>query len=107
MFVIIQQLFTDMKTCGLDVHKDMIFCAIYDGKDPEVKKYDTFPVQRDAQRQLHTRRSAGTAEGVHPRLPPLIFKKEMPYGQFIEVISCRLIGFAYYEARELVKEIKR
>ena len=42
MFVIIQQLFTDMKTCGLDVHKDMIFCAIYDGKDPEVKKYDTF-----------------------------------------------------------------
>ena len=31
-----------MKTCGLDVHKDMIFCAIYDGKDSEVKKYDTF-----------------------------------------------------------------
>ena len=22
-----------MKTCGLDVHKDTIFCAIYDGKD--------------------------------------------------------------------------
>ena len=31
-----------MKTCGLDVHKDMIFCAIYDGKESEVKKYDTF-----------------------------------------------------------------
>ena len=62
MFVIIQQLFTDMKTCGLDVHKDMIFCAIYDGKDPEVKKYDTFTPD------------------------------------FIEVISCRLICFAYHEA---------
>ena len=22
-----------MKTCGLDVHKDKIFCAIYNGKD--------------------------------------------------------------------------
>ena len=31
-----------MKTCGLDVHKDMIFCAIYDGKDAVVNKYDTF-----------------------------------------------------------------
>ena len=31
-----------MKTCGLDVHKDMVFCAIYDGKDSVVKKYDTF-----------------------------------------------------------------
>ena len=62
MFVIIQQLFTNMKICGLDVHKDMIFCAIYDRKDSEVKKYDTFTPD------------------------------------FIEVISCRLIGFAYHEA---------
>ena len=31
-----------MKTCGLDVHKDNIFCAIYDGKDySEVKEYET------------------------------------------------------------------
>jgi len=31
-----------MKTCGLDVHKDSIFCAVYDGKEySEVKEYDT------------------------------------------------------------------
>jgi transposase len=31
-----------MKTCGLDVHKDSIFCAIFNGKDySEVKEYDT------------------------------------------------------------------
>jgi len=31
-----------MKTCGLDVHKDSIFCAIYNGKSySEVKEYDT------------------------------------------------------------------
>jgi transposase len=31
-----------MKTCGLDVHKDTVFCAIYDGKEySEVKEYDT------------------------------------------------------------------
>jgi len=31
-----------MKTCGLDVHKDTVFCAIYDGKDySDVKEYDT------------------------------------------------------------------
>ncbi|MDR0231809.1 MAG: IS110 family transposase [Dysgonamonadaceae bacterium] len=31
-----------MKTCGLDVHKDTIFCAIYDGKSySEVKEYET------------------------------------------------------------------
>jgi transposase len=31
-----------MKTCGLDVHKDSIFCAIYDGKRySEVKEYET------------------------------------------------------------------
>ena len=94
-----------MKTCGLDVHKDIIFCAIYDVKvsrseetrhiharfGGDVRPYqvarggdgghgeyghlhqchtDGAPVQRDAQRQLHTRRSAGTADGVHPRLPP-------------------------------------
>ena len=35
-------MFTAMKTCGLDVHKDMIFCAIYDGKDSVVKNFDTF-----------------------------------------------------------------
>jgi len=30
------------KTCGLDVHKDTIFCAIYDGKDfSEVKVFST------------------------------------------------------------------
>jgi hypothetical protein len=29
-----------MKTCGLDVHKDNIFCAIYNGKSySEVKEY--------------------------------------------------------------------
>ena len=37
-----------MKTCGLDVHKDMIFCAIYDGKDSVVKKYDTFTSDLEA-----------------------------------------------------------
>ena len=31
-----------MKTCGLDVHKDMIFCAIYDGKKSVVRKFATF-----------------------------------------------------------------
>jgi hypothetical protein len=31
-----------MKTCGLDVHKDTIFCAIYDGKDAVVEKFSTF-----------------------------------------------------------------
>lgn len=31
-----------MRTCGLDVHKDTIFCAIYDGKDAVVRKFDTF-----------------------------------------------------------------
>lgn len=31
-----------MKTCGLDVHKDTIFCAIYDGKKSVVRKFDTF-----------------------------------------------------------------
>ena len=31
-----------MKTCGLDVHKDTIFCAIYDGKDSVVEKFSTF-----------------------------------------------------------------
>jgi hypothetical protein len=31
-----------MKTCGLDVHKDSVFCAIYNGKDySEVKEYET------------------------------------------------------------------
>ena len=31
-----------MKTCGLDVHKDSIFCAIYNGKDyTEVVEYET------------------------------------------------------------------
>lgn len=32
-----------MKTCGLDVHKDSVFCAIYDGKRCEkVEEYSTF-----------------------------------------------------------------
>ena len=31
-----------MKTCGLDVHKDIIFCAIYDGKVSVVKQYSSF-----------------------------------------------------------------
>ena len=31
-----------MKICGLDVHKDTIFCAIYDGKKSVVRKFDTF-----------------------------------------------------------------
>ena len=31
-----------MRTCGLDVHKDTIFCAIYDGKESVVRKFDTF-----------------------------------------------------------------
>jgi hypothetical protein len=31
-----------MKTCGLDVHKDTIFCAIYDGKSySSVKEFST------------------------------------------------------------------
>ena len=31
-----------MKVSGLDVHKDIIFCAIYDGKSySEVKEYDS------------------------------------------------------------------
>ena len=31
-----------MKTCGLDVHKDTIFCAIYDGKSySAVKEFST------------------------------------------------------------------
>jgi len=31
-----------MNTCGLDVHKDSIFCAIYNGKEySEVKEYET------------------------------------------------------------------
>jgi transposase len=31
-----------MKTCGLDVHKDIIFCGTYNGKEySEVKEYDT------------------------------------------------------------------
>ena len=37
-----------MKTCGLDVHKDMIFCAIHDGKDSVVKRYDTFTPNLEA-----------------------------------------------------------
>jgi len=31
-----------MKTCGLDVHKDSIFCAIYDEKESSVEKFGTF-----------------------------------------------------------------
>ena len=31
-----------MKTCGLDVHKDSIFCAVYNGKSySDVKEYST------------------------------------------------------------------
>ena len=31
-----------MKTCGLDVHKKNVFCAVYNGKEySEVKEYDT------------------------------------------------------------------
>ena len=31
-----------MKTCGLDVHKDSIFCAVYNGKDySEVQEYES------------------------------------------------------------------
>jgi hypothetical protein len=31
-----------MKVSGLDVHKDIIFCAIYDGQSySEVKEYDS------------------------------------------------------------------
>jgi transposase len=31
-----------MKTCGLDVHKDSIFCAIYDGKQySQISEYET------------------------------------------------------------------
>ena len=37
-----------MKTCGLDVHKDIIFCAIYDGKVSVVKQFSSFtPDLRD------------------------------------------------------------
>ena len=31
-----------MKVCSLDVYKDSIFCAIFDGKNADVKKFDTF-----------------------------------------------------------------
>ena len=31
-----------MNTCGLDVHKDIIFCAIYNGKDSVVKQFSSF-----------------------------------------------------------------
>lgn len=31
-----------MRTCGLDVHKDTIFCAIYDGRKASVEKFSTF-----------------------------------------------------------------
>jgi transposase len=35
-----------MKVCGLDVHKDSVFCAIYNGKVySEVKKYETLTNQ--------------------------------------------------------------
>ena len=34
-----------MKTCGLDVHKDIIFCAIYDGKVSVVKQFSPIIVQ--------------------------------------------------------------
>jgi hypothetical protein len=37
-----------MKTYGYDVHKDMIFCAIYDGKDAVVTKCDTFTPDLEA-----------------------------------------------------------
>jgi transposase len=34
-----------MKTCGLDVHKDSIFCTIYDGKSSSVvKEFTTMTV---------------------------------------------------------------
>ena len=37
-----------MKTCCLDVHKDIIFCAIYDGKVSVVKQFSSFtPDLRD------------------------------------------------------------
>jgi hypothetical protein len=31
-----------MITCGLDVHKDTIFCAIHDGENSVVEKFNTF-----------------------------------------------------------------
>ena len=48
IFVIIYQNVTHMKTCGLDVHKDMIFCAIYDGKDSVVERFNTFTPDLEA-----------------------------------------------------------
>ena len=37
-----------MKTCGLDVHKNIIFCAIYDGEVSVVKQFSSFtPDLRD------------------------------------------------------------
>ena len=30
-----------MRTCSLDVHKDMVFCAIHGGEDSVEKKFDT------------------------------------------------------------------
>lgn len=42
-----------MKTCGLDVHKDTIFCAIYDGKVSVVKQFSSFtPDLRDMCRYI-------------------------------------------------------
>lgn len=31
-----------MRTCGIDVHKDTIFCAIYDGRKASVEKFSAF-----------------------------------------------------------------
>lgn len=40
-FLITNQNVTQMKTCGLDVLKDMIFCTFYNGKKPSLNQLDT------------------------------------------------------------------
>lgn len=37
-----------MKTCGLDVHKDTIFCAIYEKEDAKVEEFPTFTPSLEA-----------------------------------------------------------
>ena len=59
-------------TCGLDVHKDTIFCAIYNGKkSSEVKEYSTrqgyFWLQRLPQRGAKTGNDTGRY-GIHKKV---------------------------------------
>ena len=50
-----------MRTCGLDVHKDTIFCAIYDGRKASVEKFSTFTPDIEAMCAHMVRQGVGTA----------------------------------------------